>query len=212
MAFKIARTWVCLHGCASTASPFRLSLFSLVIISYSPIPFLSLRQCVCHPGCSSFPFCSPILLSVLFSSAWFHPSSPQGCTGTFPCLYPEECRLIPNPPLPLLPCNPFSVLWKMLCWQFWENYLPVLLQRKVSRLQLYRYMAQPDHLSPQNKTPPQQQERHLSVKLCVASPHPVQLYCPFPVLLLCDVLHALLISLLVTWHINRMCSLAHGSH
>lgn len=153
MAFKIARTWVCLHGCASTASPFRLSLFSLVIISYSPIPFLSLRQCVCHPGCSSFPFCSPILLSVLFSSAWFHPSSPQGCTGTSPCLYPEECRLIPNPPLPLLPCNPFLVLWKMLCWQFWENYLPVLLQRKV--MQLYKQIhgsARPSQPTEQNTT------------------------------------------------------------
>lgn len=151
IAFKIVRTWVCLHCCASTAPPFRLSLFSLVIISYSSVPFLSLKLCL-----PSRMLVLP-LYSAPFSSASFHPSSPQGCTGTPPCLYPGECRLIPSPPLPLLPHNLFSLLWKMHCWQLWENYLPVPLQRKVLRLNSANLsVAQPDHFNPQNKTPPRQ--------------------------------------------------------
>lgn len=109
--------------------------------------------------------------------------------------------------------NPSSVLGKMHCWRFWENYFPLPLQRKVLRLQCNSTsmcVAQSNHLSPypcrtrdQVQARPQQREKHLCAKLSVASPPPLQLYCPSLMQMLRNVLHILFISYCLTdKHIN----------
>lgn len=85
IAFKLASTWMCSQGCASTAWPFRLLPFSLAIISYSPIPFLR-SQTACLPS-------RRLILS------FFSPDTPLG-----PFL-----QSLVSPQLSLRRCRDFSL-------------------------------------------------------------------------------------------------------
>lgn len=137
---------MCSEGCGSTAVPFGLSPFSLVIVSYSPVPFLCF-QTVCLPFRSSFP--------VLFPSSAFDPFlqclvslqlSLRTHRDFFPACSPSGAQPAPAPDIQSsfmphstcnvqrLPHNLSSVLWKVHCWRFWENYFYLSLQSEVVRL------------------------------------------------------------------------------
>lgn len=174
---------MCLHGCASTASPFRLSLFSLVIISYSPIPFLSHTVSAIQDGCPSLIVCA-------FFQCFISPQLSPGMHRDFSMSVPWRVQADTQPSSASASSQPISSAVENALSTILRK-LPVPLQRKVLKLQLCKPKcgSARSFPNPQNKTPAQQQERHLSVELYVASPHPVQLYCPSPILLLSDVLH-----------------------
>lgn len=169
-------------------------LTSLVMVLF---PSSALRQHVCHPFLfvpwySSWPL-SPVLGLTLALPEDVQGlrcgCSPWGAQGLYlaPDIQPSSARCSAFNAQQLRH-NASSVLWKMHCWRFWETYFPLPLQRKVVRLQCNSpsmCVAQPNHLSPypcrtrdQVQARPQQREKHLCAKLSVASPPPLQLYCP----------------------------------
>lgn len=104
IAFKLASsTWMGSQGCASTATPFKLSPFSLAIISYSPVPFLC-SQTACLPS-------SVLVLSFLFPgiALWrlspvlsLTPALPEDTQGLLPSCSPWGAQPAAQPWCPTL--------------------------------------------------------------------------------------------------------------
>lgn len=125
IACKLASTWMCSQGCASTAWHFRLSPFSVAIVSYNPVPLLR-SQTPCLPSfypCFLFvPWYSYGPLSPVLPL----PSSPWRHTGTSPQV--QSLRLPPDAQpssasrsafsAHRLPHHLSSVLGKMHWWWF----------------------------------------------------------------------------------------------
>lgn len=216
---------MCSQGCASTAWPFRLSPFSLAIVSYSPVPLLR-SQTPCLPSFSPcFLFVSWYSYGPL-SPVLALPSSPWRRRGTSPQV---QClRLPPTPSPPLPPALP-SVLRGFLttCLQCWAkctgddagkitSSLP--LQGELVRLQLHKHVhGSARHLIPYPcrtrhlvQPRPWQQER----PLCAKSEYSISCSTtalPSPLIfLLCGVMHTVY-HLHGTLLMIGMHSLAHGS-